>query len=199
MVTFREQSTTASAPTADEAKTEIGRILADSSDPYHAAHAGKQGHDERVAEVAKLFEAVYPEGGSPEPALNLENLPEAPTVPGWEWDHAARGEYHTAAAKLGMPESERVFWEERFARSLQQPQTDGELTRGRETAELVLRQMWGEAFQENLQAAHRAVRLFPEAVQDALDRGLGNEVALILRAAELGRNIPAKVYGTRRA
>ena len=147
-------------------------------------------HEYAIADMQKLHAAAYPEPGAETAPQAVEELPPAPMAPpGWQWDDEARGEYHNAAAKLGMPEWERAHWEERFARSMQKPQTDAELSRGRESAEAVLRQMWGEAFEENLQAAKRVVQQFPEAVQDALDRGLGNEVPLILRAAELGRNI----------
>lgn len=46
--------------TPDEAKAKIAEMNRDPNDLYHAKFAGKPGHDERVAEVEKLYQIAYP-------------------------------------------------------------------------------------------------------------------------------------------
>jgi hypothetical protein len=46
--------------TPEEAKAKIAEINRDPNDLYHAKNAGKPGHDERVAEVEKLYQLAYP-------------------------------------------------------------------------------------------------------------------------------------------
>jgi hypothetical protein len=46
--------------TSDEAKAKIAAIYADPKDLYHAKFQGQPGHDERVAEVEKLYQLAYP-------------------------------------------------------------------------------------------------------------------------------------------
>jgi hypothetical protein len=45
---------------AEDAQAQIRKIMADPTDLYHAPHAGKLGHAERVQEVGTLFKLAYP-------------------------------------------------------------------------------------------------------------------------------------------
>jgi hypothetical protein len=46
--------------TPEEAKTKIAEITRNPEDLYHAKFQGKPGHDERVAEVERLYQVAYP-------------------------------------------------------------------------------------------------------------------------------------------
>lgn len=52
---------TGNTMTPADAKSQIGRIMADPNHLYHAQHAGKPGHKEAVAEMQRLFQMAHPQ------------------------------------------------------------------------------------------------------------------------------------------
>lgn len=187
---FFTQPAEPSVPTPEAAQTEINAILHNPDDLYHAAHVGKVGHDERVAEVASLFQRAYPAesvpGAKPPAALPVGKAGEPQSLPalpeGVVWNEAEQAEFQSVAQGLALPPETvaRVLQLEAECWHREPPPSEQTLA--------LLREEWGKAFDRKLHAAKWLVHtLIPPALHAALERsGLGDHPEMIRLAAAEG-------------
>lgn len=170
-----KESPPATAPTPEAARATITEVLSNPADLYH--HAGRIGHDERVAEVTKVFEAAYPEGAEEVPP-GYDHIP-APL--GQEWSPPAVEEFRAEAGKLGVRVSEADHWLGRlYGPAPQAPVT-------KEVGEAVLGREWQDSYKENLALARAFRDRLPEEIRERLLERFGNDPGTIIRCCELER------------
>lgn len=193
MTSFTFQDTGASEVlTPEAAQAQIAAIMGNPADLYHANHSGKQGHDERIAEVSKLFAIAYPEEKHPQasegessPSAQVKGVEEIslPTMPeGVTWDKNTLGDFRELTNALDIPaataarvlELEAECWR-------QEPPTP-------EESMAQLREHWGAETERRVYAARWFVQTFvPVVLQAALERsGLGDHPEMVGLCAEEG-------------
>lgn len=178
------------ALTPEAAQAKINEMKSNPEDLYHA-HPSKLGRPERVAEVTRLFQIAYPEPSPgeepssttpPEKAEAVVELPLPPMPEGQAWDPHGLKAFEELANELDLPRETAVKVLALEAECCRQEPPSSEETLA------LLREEWGQAFDEKLAAARWLVQnLVPLALQGALERSrLGDHPAMIRLAAAEG-------------
>ncbi len=186
--------------TPEDAQTEIAQVMFDQDDLYHAQHAGRIGHDERVTELTRLFATAYPEGGESkgqeappqgeEPSAGqrgADETVELPALPdGYEWDQSGLKEFEQTVNDLGVSATTTRRILELDAECCRQEPPPAEETLA------LLREEWGAEFERKLYAAKKFVQENATASQLAYleESGLGDHPEMVrLMAAEGERRL----------
>ncbi len=179
-------------PTPEAARSEIHLVMSNPDDIYHAQHAGKVGHDERVLEVTKLFEAAHPtepgqEAPPPDTAPAALPLPVGPAPEGREWNREFLQTAKRTADDLGVPASEAAEIVQYCVNR------DPAACPDSETALGMLREEWGTRTDFNILAAQLVARRLDPVFFEGLNGGLGDDPGLIRRFAAKGQEL-VKAY-----
>lgn len=184
--------------TPEQAQVEIARVQFDSTDLYHPQHAGRGGHDERVAEVAALFEAAYPEKSGEAEAESPERVPARPSLPeGVTHDEPLIADFTAFVKDQGLaPDTvQRVLEWDAECWAAKEPLTS-------EESLAMLRERRGPGWERKVAAANWYVRdsgLVSPAFHEALERrGLGNHPEMVALAADVGERALAQMEEIRR-
>lgn len=179
----------------EQIQHELDTTLIDPEHPLNSSDARHEAAVERRRQLVARQEALGPEPAPepPAPEKLLVELSPVPDVPDFQWDPAEVNPVVETLDRYGIPRLEiRDFLQEQARRTVAIAQ--GTLDPGDpETTERALRTEYGARYDDEMVNVRLFVETLPEtakrALYDAAFGGIGNDVAVIKRMAELGKKL----------